>query len=68
MNGCRLFVSADELVTVGSGPILTATIAIPAVAALAGAHLFVQGVVVDPTANAVGITMSSSLDATIGVR
>ena len=70
MPGCRLYVSAD--VTVGFAAAGTSSaqhsLAIPNNAALAGAHLYSQSIVVAPGTNPLGVVTSNALDFTINVQ
>jgi hypothetical protein len=67
MPGCRLLASADVSVllatTSGAASLNTP---VPANPALAGMHLYVQGISFDPAANAGGAVFSNGLDVRIG--
>ena len=67
--GCNLLVSGDF-----ASPVLNTTgtatlgIPIPADPSLVGLHVYFQGYVEDPGANAFGVAVSGGLDITIGTR
>lgn len=64
---CTLYQQLDVLATAfGTGGTATYSLAIPNSPALVGTQLFSQGVSLDPAANALGLTTSNGLVATIG--
>ncbi|MEZ5963590.1 MAG: kelch repeat-containing protein [Planctomycetota bacterium] len=67
--GCSLLASLDvQLPMATSGNTATLGLPIPNVNALGGAAIYLQGVVVDPPANALDLVFSARGVATIGVR
>lgn len=64
MPGCRLHVSADFDVPIVTG---SATLLIPADPTLAGGLFHVQALIVDPTANPLGLVLSDAASALIGM-
>ena len=69
MTGCTLFASLDLLLPVqNTGGAGSVTFAVPNSVTLVGGSLFSQAFVVDPPANAAGITASNAGEARIGAR
>lgn len=70
MPGCSLYLNSDVTVGFAAAGASTAqhTLAIPNNAALAGAHLYSQSIIVAPGTNALGIVTSNGLDFTINVQ
>jgi hypothetical protein len=67
--GCALYVAIESsFALVPSGGIAALRIPIPGGNFLAGAQGFFQGLVLDPSANALGFAFSNYLTATIGLR
>ncbi len=67
MTGCELFVSAEvTLGTAVAGSNATLTIPLPAVPALVGTHVYLQGFVFDPGANPANLVDTRALDCTLG--
>lgn len=67
--GCSLLANLDvQLPMATSGTSASVGLPIPNVNALGGAALYLQGVVVDPAANALHLVLSARGVATIGVR
>lgn len=64
--GCSLFVSSDAVLGIAASPTARVAMALPAVPAFVGLQFFVQGIVLDPGANALGITTSNALDLRLG--
>lgn len=66
--GCSLLVSQDATIPtrVGGSGIATVSLYIPDQASLVGASYFTQFAVVDPGANALGLTFSNGIDTMIG--
>jgi hypothetical protein len=69
MTGCTLYVSGNVILSVvivaGAGSV---TIGVPNDQSLLGASFFNEGFVLDPPANAAGITTSNAGEARIGAR
>ncbi len=69
MPGCDLLVAPDAIAAIlPSSHGYTLTIRIPANTALLGQTLYLQGMALDPTANAGGAIASNGLEFTIGSR
>lgn len=67
MPGCNLLVSADaSLFGFAANGGANAAVAIPSSTSWLGTHLFVQGGVFDPVANAAGLVLSEAADGRIG--
>lgn len=65
--GCALFQNPDLVQTVfGAGGIASSSLAIPNSPTSIGAEIRTQGLSLDPAANALGLTTSNGLVATIG--
>jgi hypothetical protein len=68
MPGCSAFVSADVTTFLFSGgPTITFNSSFPADPAFAGLQLYMQGLVLDPTANGFGGVMSDALALCTGI-
>ena len=69
MPGCSLTVVPDaDVLGFGSGGAVDFALAIPNQAALLGRPFFQQGAVLDPAANAFGVTMSDARQGIVGSR
>ncbi len=69
MRGCNLLASADLWFPLANaGGRASWSIAIPSVTSLRGVALYLQGGVLDPGANALGITLSNAGTATLAIR
>ncbi len=65
--GCSLFQSPDVLsAVIGSSGVASYSLSVPYLPSLVGLQIRAQGVSLDPAANALGLTTSNGLVATIG--
>jgi hypothetical protein len=69
MPGCVLLASVDVVGSLTSrGGAVELALRFPPDPSIAGLRLFVQALVVDPGANALGLTASDALAIVVGVR
>ena len=69
MTGCAFYASAEVILPVpNTGGAGSVTFAVPNDVALVGGSFFNQGFVLDPPANAAGITSSNSGEGRIGAK
>ncbi|MEZ5966098.1 MAG: YCF48-related protein [Planctomycetota bacterium] len=69
MTNCRVWVAPDVILALANPTgTVTLSIPLPAQLSLVGRSLLEQAVVVDPTANAAGVALTSGLEAWLGTR
>lgn len=69
MNGCELLVSIDAIGIVQAvAGVASLPLSVPQSSALVGARFFSQALVIDPFANAAGVTATNALEFVIGTR
>jgi hypothetical protein len=69
MTGCALHTAPTLwLPMVRAGGVASASLDVPAEGSLVGAHVYLQGLGTDATANAVGLVTTQGCDARIGAR
>lgn len=69
MNGCELLVSIDAIGIVQAvAGVASLPLSVPRSSALVGARFFSQALVIDPSANAAGVTATNALEFVIGTR